>query len=775
MSQHPDHPSVEPDALDDSLELIALDLPVRGLRDTGNPTPSGEDPGADPLHFGEIDDELELVAEGETGILDGPRASGPVPELDALRKELEESRAELIRLKTGGSDGRIDVPGWLGLGLLAGNPSRRLQGTEAALFEKSRELKDLKRQIAEARTSIRELEAAAAEVERLTESRDHLQTQIDELQDFERSFADRAKRLERAREEESKLRDSIDRLQDWLLHLQKDRDSYEAILPVEREKLAQCREELGIASVEVDSAKDILQSLRSEISALQTQKDALTADHDRANTELEELTTLCRAEREHSTMLAHDVAGLESRLAEVQIEISSAEVSRDTLRAQGDRLCVALQEIEAQQSKERAKLEELTTQAFVQEKELTDAKSLAADANLRLEALVQKETEQLALLTELEAQTAGERVTLGYVQEATDRAKSERDMAREETARLRSQLEELAEMRDLGTKELESLDESLTSRRQDLGTLESEIEAAEVSRTERLAEAEAAREELAQVESTLQVRRDDLNRCVTELDARTLDHEQLCTDIAEASADKARLTKQCAARDEELAAKHETLEVVMANLVRLQGLVDAREAELTGLEARIKALHVEQDNTVRLHREELETVLNKVDQGHAALEALSERAAVQEAEVARLDSSAADLREQITSRINERDSLEAGITQKREFLGSLEQRFSELETSFQLRMEELQATRNRTEDDLAAKIASLDAAAGRLSELDSAKRDLAEVSADYDRILTLRDRAEERLRRNEERERELHERITALDQRAAELRRTATA
>jgi len=96
-------------------------------------------------------------------------------------------------------------------------------------------------------------------------------------------------------------------------------------------------------------------------------------------------------------------------------------------------------------------------------------------------------------------------------------------------------------------------------------------------------------------------------------------------------------------------------------------------------------------------------------------------------------------------------------------LSGLEHQFKDLETSYQLRMEELQATRNKAEDELAVKITALDEAAARVDQLESAKRELAEVSADYEKTLTLKERADERLRRSEDRERELYDRIVALE------------
>jgi len=193
----------------------------------------------DPLHFGEMDDVLELVADGETGILDDRRASledfqNVETEVDSLRRELQTARAELSRLRQAGMEGA----GWFGLNLLGGNPSRRLEGMEAAIAVKANELKQLKAQIASARDVARETEAAKAKVTQLEETRASLQRQVEELQNAEASFADRARKLERFKEEESKLRDSIDRLKGWVERLQKDVDGYEAVLPVEAEKLS---------------------------------------------------------------------------------------------------------------------------------------------------------------------------------------------------------------------------------------------------------------------------------------------------------------------------------------------------------------------------------------------------------------------------------------------------------------------------------------------------------------------------------------------------------
>jgi chromosome segregation ATPase len=641
------------------------------------------------------------------------------------------------------------------------------------LEEKQRELKDLKRQIADARAEVHVLKSLIIEVQSLDGTRAALHEQVRELQDCERSFADRAKRLERLKDDESEVRASIDRLQQWLQKLQQDKDGYEAMLPVEEQKLAICRQDLADTCLEIETAHAKLNGLQAGVEALQQQKADATAEFETARADLTELTNRCADQQERSSNLAQDISAMEGRLSTLETEIASAELERDSLRDQGDRLSVALQGIRTEQTAELAKLDELSAQTTARTKECAAATALAAEATATLEALRTQEAEQRSVLAELDAEASAERATLADLREEQSIVSGERDQAREEVLTLNSQLTELAEMRQLGTKDLEALDATLASRRTSLLDTEEQIRQTEQLRDERQLEAEEAKANLIEVEEELLAMQSDRDRCGAELESLRTQREQLLTEIEEATSDKERLTMQCSARDEELAAKHASLESIMGNLVGLQSLVSTREGELSELESRIKTRQAGDEARLRQHREELDTVLGKVAEATSALEAVTERVAHQEAEIAHLDTTAADLRDQVASRIRERDRLEAGITQKREFLGSLEQQFPELETSFQRRMGELQVVRDRTEEELAAKITSLDAATNRLTELDAAKRDLGDVTADYNRTLALRTRAAERLRQTEDREQQLHERIIDLERRASDLRKSS--
>ena len=765
----PTSSTADPASIHTMPDSDSLDLTSPAARHNASPfgqrNAPGSNPGDDPLHFGEIDDVLELVADGETGVLDGPRT--PPSEIDSLRRELQETRAELNRVKSSAGE----APAWLGLSLLGGNPAKKLQGTELAIAEKTRELKQLKMQIASAREVAREMDAAKAKVTQLEETRATLQQNIAELQNAEATFADRAKKLERLKEEETTLRESIDRLQRWVQRLQSDVDGYEAVIPMESEKLATCRRERDAVAAEIESGRAALSALLGELEVLQSRRDAQTSEVEAAQRDLNALVELRDSERVAAEVLTLQVTDLRSELATLRQETAEAEAARDAFRDQGDRLCVALQEVEAKQAAETKKLDELTAQVIQRTKDRAEAEASAEEARAALREIQDREQAERENLAKLQSECAAREAQLAGLQADLAAVELKRDAVLAEVTALRDSVNDLEEMRQLGSKELDTLDGTLARRREELTGLQAEI----LSKEE---DARRARELVAQEQGRL----DELNAklaqseaecslCASEIEELRFSREKLVEEIEDATEDRVRLTKQCAAREDELASQRASLAELQTSFARLQAVANTREQELQAAEARLKSVTAEQERTIQAHTAQLDEVIAKVDEANTALEAITERVASEQARYEAIEADREQLLEQIAERGREQSELEAGIAQHREFLRGLEAQYRDLEASFQLRMDDLQSARNKAEDDLAAKVALLTATAAKVDDLQAQKCDLSDALADYERILALRDRATERLRRSEDRERELYDRIATLEKKAMSLRR----
>jgi chromosome segregation protein len=335
----------------------------------------------------------------------------------------------------------------------------------------------------------------------------------------------------------------------------------------------------------------------------------------------------------------------------------------------------------------------------------------------------------------------------------------------------------------MGQDELEALDLSLARSREDLTILQAETDRHE--KEERLAREKAAgeRQRLEELESAVAERETKLSRHAVELEAIQVRRQKLAEEIEEAAGERERLGKQCAIRGEELAAQRESLAELQSRFGCLQSMAATRQQELKEAEVRLNDLKIEHEEVIQTHRAQLEKLLGKVSEANTALEVIGDRVASEEArgealeeerrvELAALESVRDGLQEEIAERHRELSDLEAGVSQYREFLGELEERYRELETSFQSRMDELQSARVKAEDDLATKLSLVNETSAKLDFLLAQKRDLSEAMADCERVVALKDRAAERLRHFEDRERDLHERITRLEKKSMSLSRS---
>ncbi|RFC49294.1 MAG: Chromosome segregation ATPase/Chromosome segregation ATPase [Verrucomicrobia bacterium] len=766
----------EPDADDAPAELASLsDAPILSGR-SGPIDPAGRNGGSvmrdraaggagsgeDPLHFGEIDGVLELVADGPTGVLDGPRTPPDAAvEMASLRRELEETRAELNQVRASAGE----APAWLGMTLLGMNPVRRLTALDSAISEKSRELKQLRLEVSSARDVARRMNSSKAEIGRLEGIRVGLQERIAELEDAERSFGERARKLARLKEEEQTLRESVDKLQGWMRRLQNDVDGYEAVIPMELEKLATCRRERDGVVSQLESERVALAELRGELQSLSSCREAEAVETEAVRSQLDQLRETLGAERSGFEDLTREVNELRSVVATLQQEKNEAESRRNAYRDQGDRLCAAAQEVEAKCLIETRKLEELTGQVSRFVKEHGEAQSGVEQARAELgdlSARVKVESEKLAALE-------------GVVRER------ERTVA--DLAALRGAVEELDEMRRMGQDEVEALDLSLARSRESLTALQAETDRHEKQERQAREKAAGERQRLEELESAVAERETKLSRHAVELEAMQARREKLTEEIEEAAGERERLGKQCAIREEELAAQRDSLAALQSRFGSLQSMAATRQRELKEAEGRLNDLKTGHEEVIQTHRSQLEKLLGKVSEANTALEVIGDRIAFEEArgeafegerrvELAALESVRDGLQEEIAERHRELSDLEAGVSQYREFLGGLEERYRELEASFQSRMDELQSARVKAEDDLATKLCLVNETSAKLDFLLAQKRDLGEAMADCERVVALKERAAERLRHFEDRERDLHERITRLEKKSMSLSRS---
>jgi len=414
-------------------------------------------------------------------------------------------------------------------------------------------------------------------------------------------------------------------------------------------------------SAQLESAQAGLSSLLNELESLQKRRDEEAAAAEVARVELEELTNLCNSERGMSEALSQEVAQWRETLENLQEDTKAAELNRDSLRDQGDRLCVALKEVEDKQAAELIQLEQLTGQVISRKKEFSEADALAKQVLAELQSLQDQQAAERAQLAELKGRTETERQTLAGMHEYLEEAKTGRDQLREEAAHLRHQIDELGEMRALGSKELEALDATLVLRKDEVAAIEADLRRLDEARQAATAANEAEQTRLDQVQADLENREAELRLRTSESEEMERAQEKLAGEIEDATTDRDRLTKQCVAREAELASQRASLAEGMGNLVRLQTLVDTRERELRKLEARLNFQTAEHDASMQRHQEELDAVLEKVEEANTTLEAVTERIATEEAnaqafraareaDFAELKAAETDLREQINQR-----------------------------------------------------------------------------------------------------------------------------